>query len=542
MITEREAFNIYLLSNDKQRLAGLLPVDSLDIFNVNGEFSPRGLYSNEIFGSVGEDKRMLTHSFIDIRTTIMHPKILLELGKIKGLYEGIMSGKMYATWNSELKDFEKSTILDGETGYSFFLKYFLEIKFTRNDSDIRDLRIDLLEKYKDKCMYRYIVVIPAGLRDVEVDTHGHTTEPKLNTMYRKLLRAANTMPTVTVDREDPVFDTVRWSLQASFNEIYLFIQSILDKKTGFLQSKWASRNIHGGSRNVITAINPSPIDLESPKAITVKDTKVGLHQYLKATVDQSIFCVKNSVMKPVLDNILGDVPVVDKKTLNRMYIKPDQKDVDKWSTVASIEKLINGFGKLKYRHKPVYISGNYAALIYRDDTYYKVFYDISELPKELDKKNVRPITWAEMFYVAVYEQSVKNAAFVTRYPITSIDSIYPCKIQLQTTVKSDILIELDDIWQPNENRNPVCFPILDEDFYDSMSVQTSHLPGLVADHDGDKTSLVVITSKEAIEEINAYLNSYIAYVNPSGGLRYGFNNPISEMVMFNLTHNVLEKA
>lgn len=474
--------NIYLLDNSKSRVAGLLPVTTMDIYSLGGRYNPNGLYSEEIFGPPGSDFRQQNISYIDMRCYVMHPKIYQELVRLKGLYNGIITGNSYAIWDAEKNDFIRSDIIDGKTGYSFFMSHFHDIIYASNDSDIRQMRIDLLNKSHDKCMYRYLIVIPAGLRDIEVKDGSRVTEDDINNLYRKVLRASNTISVYNHNEDDPIYDTVRSTLQNNFNEIYNYIESILEGKKGFILSKWAARNLHGGTRNVITAMDPSAEKLGSQNAIKVTDTVMGLHQYLKGTSEVSIFNIKNGPMANIILNLPNPIYVVDKVTLKRKQIVPSSKTIETWGTESGIEETVDKFAKFDSREKPIYIDNDYAALIYRDKKYFKVFYDIDELPHNLNKANVKPLSWTEMFYISVYKQSKKVAAYITRYPITTLGSIYPSTIFLKTTVKSETLQLLDDDWKPTEKNDlALSMPIKGEKFVESMSPHISCISAMGAD-------------------------------------------------------------
>ena len=140
-------FNVDIMRLDQAKLQLMRPVKSLDFFeNVNGDFHEDGLFSVAIFGRVGEEMRDRRFSYIDIKTEVFHPVIYSKLIQVRGLYRGILSGSSYAKWNPELRDFELVDELSGETGYAFFLRHWKDIKFVRNRSDVRDMRIKLLEK------------------------------------------------------------------------------------------------------------------------------------------------------------------------------------------------------------------------------------------------------------------------------------------------------------------------------------------------------------------------------------------------------------
>lgn len=531
-------FNLCLLATDKSTLYGLLPVQSMNIYYINDEFHPQGLYSSQIFGDIGSPARQIRHSYIDMRIEVMHPKVFMELTRLKNLYRGIMDGSAYAIWDTKINDFVKSDIIDGQTGYSFFMEHFHDVLFASNESDIRELRINFLNKVHEKCMYQYLIVIPAGLRDIEINEDKRVVEDEINALYRKAIRISNTI-SIHGSNNNSVLNTVRWNLQNTFNEIYLYIESILSGKKGFLLSKWAARNIHGGTRNVITAMDPAPKVLGTSDAITINDSSCGLHQYLKGTSELSIYNIKHGPMENIINNITNSINVVDKHTLRLKQIYPSLFIKDTWGSEQGIEKLLSGFEKLEARHKPIIIDGDYAALIYKDSNYFRVFYDIDDLPSNLSKHNVTPLTWGEMFYISVYEQSKKVACYITRYPITGTGSIYPSFIYLQTTVKTNNLQRLDDNWKPVEHEdNAIKMPITGEPWIDSMSVHSSKTEGLGADFDGDKCSLTIVTSKEAVKEAVDYLNSKEAYINTSEGLRYGINNHVITLVLNSFTRGL----
>ena len=473
-------FNITFLDPSRQRLGTLLPVQTQDIFDGDGDFHPQGLYSSEIFGRPGDKVRMQRHSFIDMKAKIIHPKVLNELGRIKNLYRGIIAGTAYAVWNEKEKDFEKSDILDGETGYAFFMSHYNDLVLKRNQSAERDLRIDLIEKYRGKSEYRYMVVLPAGLRDIQMEEDGRPVEDEINAFYRKALRTANTI-TADGDNNSPTLDSARWTLQNTFNDIYNYLETFLTGKGGFLQSKWARRNLINGTRNIITAMDPSPKKLGGLGAHTVNDTMIGLHQYLKGTLELSIWGIKNGPAARLIAALPGNIPVVHRQTLVTTYIEPSARTKEKWGTDEGIETLINGYEDFKVRHKYATVDDHYIALIWRDKKTFRVLHDINEIEEE-KRKDVRPMTWSELYYISVYKNVHRTPGFPTRYPITGMGSIYPSNTYLRVTTVGEILTEVGADGLPIDDKSvAVQMPILGKPFFDSMSVHVSKVGGLDAD-------------------------------------------------------------
>ncbi len=534
-------FNIYLLSPDKKRIANMLPVQTMNIFNNDGSFHSQGLYSTELFGEIGSKARNLKFSYIDLKTEIMHPKIFLELTRLKNLYGKIMAGTGYAIWDTTIGDFVKSDIVDGKTGYSFFMSHFKDILYSSNESSIRDLRIEFLSKYTNTCMYRFLLVIPAGLRDIQINENKRPEEDDINPLYRKIISATNTINEHTGLKNDPILDTVRWNLQNNFNSIYEYIESILEGKKGFILGKFASRKIHGSTRNVLTSNDPSPKELGKQEATSINDTVCGLHQYLKGTVELSIYNIRNGPMERVIFNLPSNIYLINPKTLKQEQLIPSKKTIEAWGSESGLENIINSFEKQNQRHKPILIDDHYAALIYKDDKVFKVFHDIDELPEHFSKTKVSPITWAEMFYISVYKQSKKIAAYNTRYPIATFGSIYPSLIYLKTTAKSESLLELDDNWKTSTNEEKaICMPILNEPFVDSVAAHVIHWNEMGADSDGDKLSLTFVTYEEAVKEVKDYLNNKKSYLDLDGELRYGANTHITKLVLHNFGRGLIE--
>lgn len=478
-------FNISYLSNMNQRIAGLLPVKVLDIHDIDGDFHSMGFYSNEIFGRVGTKERNSRHSFINLRCKVLHPKTYEELNRLGSLYTGIIQGKVYATWDDKEKDFIKSDILDGETGFAFFMTHFKEIKFKTTKSHKRALRLDVLNKFRDISDIHFFLVMPAGLRDLTVSESGRPVEDDINKLYRKVLMAANGIPDSLAFKNDPTLDRVRWSIQASINAVYTAIMEMLGGKHGFLQAKWGSRKVVHSTRNVITAMDPGSEDLESEKSFDNSTTLVGLYQTLRGIEPViTMYSMPNGIASELIENIDNSVNLIDSKTLKSVNVNVSEKERVKWGTVEGRSGLISHYYEVGNRHRPVTIDGYYLKLIYTDSKHYRLLNDISELPKDKDAKKVRPLTWAEYFYITALPRIEHTRMHITRYPLTGVESTYPTVPYLKTTVKTFSLVPLNENWEPDANGLTLIeFPdtVNESAFFDTVSPATSQLVNLGAD-------------------------------------------------------------
>ena len=529
-------FNIFLLEITKDILTGLRPVTSLDIFDGSTmNLHEDGLFSQTIFGRVGDELRDLRFSYIDIGIPILHPIVYNTLVRLKGLYGGIMSGTEFAIWNDEIKDFERATALTGKTGYHFFITKWKEINFKETGSDIRSQMISLISKYKDIAMTDKIIVIPAGLRDVEISDSGRPEEPEINPLYRRLLAISKVVTESAVRNNPEILDTSRNSLQNTFNEISDVLEAMINGKKKLILGKWASRKIFNTTRNVASAMDTSCKKLGDSKNIKFNNTVVGLYQYLKSTLPVSKYQILSGIIAKSF--ISKDLPVtlVNKTTLHSASVNLPIELFDTWASDNGIEKVINKFESEDVRHLPVEIGGYYLALIYKgpDDTF-KIIQDIDEVPEGRSKDDVHPMTFCEFLYLSVYKKSGDYPAFVARYPITGIGSIYPSFLHLKPTNVSESRVELDDAWNPIPENVASEFPTSGS-FVNTLIPHPSRNLGLGLDYDGDTISLNVVISDEAIAEVKAYLGKKKAYVGTDGRFVASVGTDTVNFVFYNLT-------
>lgn len=484
----------------------LQPVTTLDVLDGGtSNFHDEGLFSTTIFGRVGSEDRDLRFSYIDIHIEIFHPVIYNAITQLKNLYKGIITGKAYAIWDEKEKDFVASDILNGESGYHFFMQHWQDIVFKETavktipedqGGDVkpsisggvkRNMKILLVELAKKRglALTTKVLVIPAGLRDLEVGDDGRMRQGEINDKYRALLSASNTISTSS-DFNTPILNVTRISLQNAFNDIYDYFKELLKGKNGLIQRKWGSRNIMNGTRNVITSMeNTTPYlgALNSPK---INSTVYGLYQTIKGTLPISQHLIMNGWLTNVFPQGSNKAQLVNPKTLHREEVNISADVTDKWTTSAGIEKVIHNYVELTRRLKPLMIKGYYIGLVYRGpDMTFKIFGDIDELPSHLSKDHVFPLTLTEFIYIAGYKVWNTIPNMVTRHPVTGIGSIYPSYTYVRTTVKAELRYELNDTWELDDEAraNPALeYPTFGSDAHvDSQQVHPSRLGGLGGD-------------------------------------------------------------
>jgi hypothetical protein len=540
-------FNVQLMKLDKSRLAAMKPVTSLDYFEtVNGDLHEDGLFSISIFGRIGDELRDKRFSFIDVRVQIFHPIIYTRLVKLKNLYRGILAGTEYAEWDDELKDFVASTEIKGKTGYAFFISYWDKIEFSRNRSGIRDARISLIEKYRSMALTDKVLVLPAGLRDIEVDENGQTKEHEINAIYRRLLGISKTIAPSDHNNTSTTLNLPRHLIQMAFNDVYDTIERMLVGKKGLVQNRWSSRRIFHGTRNVISAMDTSTPYLGGKNSPRFTDTVLGMYQTAKAYLPVTIHSLNTGYLEQIFNVGVGQARLIDKQTFKGEIVTLPTDVYDRWTTSEGLEKVITSLAVVEQRHIPIELADRYLALVYVGPDaanpesplkVFKVFHDIDELPEGFDRAHVRPINLIELIYLSGYKHWNSRTGFVTRYPVTGVDSCYATTLYVKTTMVGEMRRELGPDWQPlDETHDALEFPVYQPLTYlDSQVIPSARLKGLGADFDGDTACFNGLMSEEANDEVLKFLTTRAAYIDPHNELRASANVPTVALVLLNMT-------
>lgn len=476
-MAKKEPFNISILSPDKRSLQGYPEIKVLDIMDgATDNLHPEGLFSVEYFGRKGEDRRMNQFAYIDLKTEILHPVLYDAFSRLKELYKGIMDGTDYAVWDEKEKDFFRANEIEGKTGYSFFIEKMGEIDLKDTGSSERATRIKLVKENLDKALTRYLLVLPAGMRDIDEDQTGRVQSDEINKKYMRVLGISNLLYGHAVDASH---DSTRKTLQHTFNDIYQYLRDTLEGKRGELLGKYASRSLEDGTRNVITSKNTVRENLYADNNAGVNDTGIGLYQTLKGLRPIVRYRVRR-FMESRFTTQDGSVKAVNPDTLKSEYISLDPDEVDLWTTGEGIDKIVSRFKEDGVRHRSVMLGAHYAFLVYQDDKHFKVFDNIDDLPETFSRENVRPISMAELLYLSYFNGWNKYRAWITRYPVTGSGSVYPSRVYIHTTNKALRLQELGMDWEPT-GEIALEYPLHGEGFMNSLVPDSTHLDALGAD-------------------------------------------------------------
>ena len=93
------------------------------------------------------------------------------------------------------------------------------IDFKRTESSKRGVKIDFLEKFRDKLFLKDCVVIPVGYRDINTDKGSRTSVGEINQLYGKIIRDVQALKNsneygLTLNGQ------TRWRIQETLAAIY----------------------------------------------------------------------------------------------------------------------------------------------------------------------------------------------------------------------------------------------------------------------------------------------------------------------------------
>lgn len=472
-------FNIDVITLKDEDVKLLGEVSKANIFEpTTNRFEPKGLYSTEIFGPVGSPTRNSTLGYINLRLDILHPYVFNILCSLNSKYEDVMASKIRVKFDNVKKDIVEDK--DGETGYGYFLSIFPKIVLNDNGSVERKSKITFVKKYvKPEYMSNKLLVLPAGLRDYRVDESNNPVEDEVNKLYRKLLSITSLISTIkltpsTIEQLDPT----RYKLQKAVLEVFNYFLTLINGKSKFIEDKWSKRAITNGTRNVITPAPYKINNLKKENKITTNHTVVGLYQYIKAiapiTMNRVITTFSSKFMSP--ETVEAKLVSPTTKRTNTVRIKPHKRD--EWFTMEGLNKLMNKMAQPELRNEPVMVDGYYLMLVHDTGDTIKLYYNTNEVVDEELLKELRPITYAEMFYISIYPIKDKYPGFVTRYPVIELGSIYPCKIYVKTTFEARTITLIDR----DGERTLDEYPILGYEYMESTSPSAQHLAKLGADY------------------------------------------------------------
>ncbi len=377
-----------------------------------------GLMSNEIFGITMED-RAGTFAYIDLGGWFIDPscyKTWVRLdSKIKDVIHGLDTYKVN----------DKGEIVPdpkGSNGVEFIKKNINKIKFKTTDSVRRDLKIEYLNKNKNRMFINKYLVIPPFYRDTNSGKGGTVGVGGVNILYRNLILAVNALK----ETQDYGFDNtgvLNARIQETILQIYDWFCGNTNAsmtvepgigiaaKRGVLRMAVMNKTTNYSSRMVIT--------LPQLKAHTVDDMMINLdYSALPLAACMAnyrsyiIFNAKRFFENEFIANEL--YPVISHKTGKVEYVKPKDPLIEfsDEKIKREMDRFLHGYSN-RFIPIEIPIEGS-------KEKYYMTFKGrgtLDEIGKNPETVYNRPLTWCDLFYMCAVEAVNGKAVLITRFPM-----------------------------------------------------------------------------------------------------------------------------
>ena len=468
---------------------------------------PDGLVSNEIFG-VTVQSRKNTFAYINLEGHFFHPHVYKSMKRMFRNIIKIVTGEQYYSI-----DKDGHLVLDerGDTGLEFLYANWNKIKWDRSEGQsMRNERIALLENFKKNEVFtQYELVIPPFYRDIRTSSSGGETG-ELNKYYANLIRYAAML------KEKDMFDfqlyQTYYNVQETLVAIYDYFKSKLEHKSGILRRYLLGKNVDYCTRTVITSPN---FHANTPKDMITdfKHCAVPISQVCSLCHPFVVKWVKDFFEREVF-NEKNNLTVYDVATDSTTTVELDNPEAvftDKW-----MKKLINTFirdpeSRFNTIELPVKDSKQKRYMAFsgrRLDPTTKE--EISELVH-------RPLTWTDILYQACCDVVKDKHALITRYPVTDEFGVFVTAIRVASTTKTTPVMLNGQIYE--------WYPVIELDtdpekiaieFVDSVQFSNSYLPGINGDYDGDQTTIKILFTQEANEEVEKVINNKAYFIAASG--------------------------
>lgn len=505
---------------------GLREVTDPIIFEKGSIPTTNGLLSTDIFG-VSVRERRDTFAYIRLNGHFLHPFIYKLIRRMNRNFESIITGsKKFIIDNGQLVENDEK----GQTGLEFLYKNWENINFEKNNSMMRNERVDVLTSYpKDTLFTEFWIVIPAFYRDVNLQSssQGKISHHEINDKYSKLIRLASVLN--SDNNFDFILNGTRSKIQDTLVEIYDLLKGKLEKKQGLIRKSLLGKSIDYGSRSVISA----PVfNAESPEDMQVDFYHCGipLAQCCALFTPYIVTRVKRFFQREL--EKLGNKYPVKRKNGEIYYVQ--LKDPELYFNEEYIKKQIDRFiFSYSDRFEPIKLP--------TDDPEFKngVYLAFSGrnvqpgVPESESPIANRPATWCDILYQAASEVVENKMVFITRYPLLDYFGMLPNKISILTTHETVPMYVGDKLYTH--------YPKVDSNmpkekvsifFIDTVTMSNLYLHGLGGDYDGDQVTIKGLYSQQANAEAESIMKSKSHILNVYGqNMRKTTNEGVQTLYM-----------
>ena len=511
----------------------LKPVTNSIILDRGFTPTPDGLLSTEIFGTTPKERKT-TFAYIELYDYFFQPLVYKQIKRMDRRIDSIIAGtKKYII--------DKTGMIiedpDGDTGLTWLYDNWEKIDWKRTGSGIRDQRIDLLkENTKKELFTKYWIVEPAFYRDINLQDigNGRPSIHEINSgsdqtngsSYSKLIRLA-----MTLKRSGGfvfALNNTKFQIQMCMVDIYDYFKSRIEKKYGIIKKGVLGKSVDYGSRMVISS---SHFNTDSYKDMQVDFNYCGL-PLANCISNATPFFVGwlNNFFKNEFEVMGNKYPYLD-QVGNLAYIKvknPEAYYNDEYCTKLMNKFIYSYSQRFDKIEVPNYDNNPNVYMVFRGR--------LANIGKDEPKKlgiGDRFMTLTDLMYLAAEDIYKDKHVIISRYPISSFQSLYPSRVRPLSTQK---------VCQMNiDGKIYKFYPVVDmskkaddvaTSFIEVLMMSNAYLKTLGADYDGDQVSVRTVFSQEANAECERMRREPTNYLDANGSnIRKTTNEAIQTLYM-----------
>lgn len=478
--------------------------------------TPDGLLSNEIFGITAEERSGI-YAYIDLGGTFIDPSCYKALIKVEPKFKNVVHG--IGEWKINDKGELEEVESGGSCGIDFIKRNINKIKFKRTNSQKRNLKIDYIEKNKDRMFITKYFVIPAYYRDVNTEK-SRLGVGQINKLYSQLITLAKS------PKENSYYglsktNAVAGRIQETILVIYDLLSgnansaitepgAVLSGKQGIIRKAVMSHTTDYASRLVLSSPD---LKKETKSDIMVDLDHVALPLAVACT-DFYPYIVFN--VKRFFENEFSSFskyPVMKKDgTVEYVDVKDPLIEFSEERITKELKRFLHGYSN---RFIPIEVP---VADEKSKDVYYMAFKGRNKSPEEAqnDPESIynRRLTWCDVFYMAAVEACRDKMCLVTRYPMDSRHNQFPCGIIVNSTKDTEQMYVGHEYYK--------YYPMIREEdigkdtsseFVDTLTMSNLYLDAIGGDYDGDTATVKGVYTTEANEELAKYAQSKANYLD-----------------------------
>ncbi len=517
-------------------------------FNYDQTPTADGLFSYELFG-ISDDDRKNIFGYIDLGGHYIHPMIYSLLTARFGSFRDILTGNKYAIIADKKVKIVPEDFDGAETGLDFFYDHYEEINWIDNleeeemDSLDKKTRLKFLKSLKkDEFFVSKWLVLPPFYRAAAADSQ--SMGDSINNLYKDLISRTRSMKT---GFSISLFGAeTRLKIQNTLRDLYLTTLAPASGKNLIFEKGKVEGTLKGSSKNSLirkhllgkTVDYTASAVITSPEISGSKDpyttpAPFGYSRFPLATLLSLFqpFIVATGVA--FLEDFLqgfytanySDIKKIDLNQYNAEYVA---KLVKKF--IKSRDDRFSFIPEFSYVDKNGETKKAFANI-------YKAFNVHGNNTDNLEWKEYT-MTLTDFFFLVADQCLHDKHVYVTRYPVTNFQNIYPSKIIIMSTARtrktalkigSEDSISIIDEYPIIPEDNSI--KSIDSDFLDVMYPGNAPLAAIGGDYDGDMLYMKSLFSKEANEEAERLIYSKTNILKADGKVSRSLADIGKECVM-----------